>query len=142
MQNRIKILVSIIVILPVLTWAQTINTGMVDVYSEPGIDSLVQLHVAYNHAFPTIPGYRIQIFMESGNQALSDCENVEQEFMGKYEGVSTYITFSAPYYRVRVGDFRTRLEAEKFLQKIDRKYPNAWVIKDEINLPDLPTKSK
>ena len=141
MKNRMKILLGILVMLPVLTWAQATTTGVVHIYSEPGIDSLVRLHVSYNQAYPTIPGYRIQIFMESGNQALADCENVEQEFMDKYEDVSSYITFSAPYYRVRVGDFRTRLEAEKFLQKIGRKYPNAWVIKDEINLPDLPSKT-
>jgi len=142
MQNKIKILVSIFVIIPVLTWAQTVNTGEVHIYSEPGIDSLVRLHVAYNQAYPTIPGYRIQIFMESGNQALADCEEVEQKFIDKYEDIPSYITFAAPYYRVRVGDFRTRLEAEKFLQRIGRKYPNAWVIKDEINLPDLPTKNQ
>jgi len=125
------------IMLPVLAFTQT--NGEVNVYSEPGIDSLVQLHIAYNQAFPIIPGYRIQIFMESGNQALSDCENVEQKFLEKYENMPVYITFSAPYYRVRVGDFRTRLEAEKFLRRINRKYPSAWVIKDEINLPELST---
>ncbi len=137
--NRINFLIGIMIIMPVLTFAQPDVEGKVSIYSEAGIDSLVQLHIAYNQAFPVITGYRIQVFMESGNQALSDCENIEQKFLKKYKDIPTYITFSAPYYRVRVGDFRTRLEAEKFLQRINRKYPNAWVIKDEINLPDLST---
>ena len=137
--DKIRWLFVIVFLLPLLLSGQSQNEGTVRIHGEPAIDSLVRLHVAYNQTFPTIPGYRIQIFMESGNRALANCEEVEAEFLEKYEDIPTYITFSAPYYRVRVGDFRTRLEAEKFLQRINRKYPNAWVIKDEINLPDLPT---
>jgi hypothetical protein len=55
--------------------------------------------------------------------------------MEKYSDANGYLTFDEPYYRVRVGDFRTRLEAEKFLRKISRKYPGAWVIQDYINFP-------
>lgn len=119
--------------------AQTTEQGTLTILASPGIDSLVRLHTAYNEAFPIISGFRIQIFYESGNQALDDCEKVQEEFSSKYDNIKAYIIFAAPYYRVRVGDFRTRLEAEKFLQRISRKYPNAWVIKDEINLPVLLT---
>ena len=64
-------------------------------------------------------------------------EFVKIEFEEEYEDVPAYITFGEPYYRVRVGDFRTRLDAEKFLQRIYRTYPNAWVTRDKINLPVL-----
>ncbi|HRZ76622.1 MAG TPA: SPOR domain-containing protein, partial [Bacteroidales bacterium] len=40
-------------------------------------------------------------------------------------------------YKVRVGDFRTRLEAEGFLQQILTEYPGAFVIKDMIRFPPL-----
>lgn len=136
------ILIIVIVFGTFLVNAQTELQGEVEIYADPRIDSLVQLHVAYNEAFPVIPGYRIQIFMESGNLALSNSEEVIEVFSEKYEEVPAYLRFTAPYYRVRVGDFRTRLEAEKFLQKINRKYPNAWIIKDEINFPVLPKYQK
>jgi hypothetical protein len=38
---------------------------------------------------------------------------------------------------VRVGDYRTRLEAEAFLKRISGNYPNAFVVKDEIDFPKL-----
>jgi hypothetical protein len=80
--------------------------------------------------------------MQSGNEALSNAEEVKEKFLEKNETIPAYLLFTAPYYRVRVGDFRTRLEAEKFLQKINRTYPNAWIIKDEINFPALPKYQK
>ena len=118
--------------------AQTDKQGEVIIYTDPVIDNLLQLHIAYNDAFPVMPGYRIQIFFESGNQALNNAEEVKNKFVEKFNSTKAYLQFGAPYYRVRVGDFRTRLEAEKFLSKINRKYPNAWIIKDEINFPVLP----
>lgn len=118
--------------------AQTDKTGELNIYADSRIDNLLQLHIAYNETFPVLDGYRIHIFMESGNEALLNAEDVKGKFEQKYDDIPAYITFGEPYYRVRVGDFRTRLEASQFLQKINRKYPNAWVIKDKINLPSLP----
>lgn len=140
--NKTGLFFGIVIMLSVAMQAQTKDEGTVNIYAGPGIDSLVQLHIAYNRAYPIIPGYRIQIFMESGNRALTDCEEVQRDFLEKYDNIPAYITFSAPYYRVRIGDFRTRLEAEKFLHRINYKYPNAWVIKDEINLPELTINQK
>lgn len=108
----------------------------------PRIDSLLQLHIAYNTAFPVMPGYRIQLFMESGNAALTAAEEIKEKFKEKHDDIPAYITFGEPYYRVRVGDFRTRLEAIKFLDQIERYYPQAWVVKDKINFPDLPKNQK
>ena len=117
--------------------SQTEMEGEVSIFADPRVDSLVQLHIAYNEAFPVIPGYRIQIFMQSGNQALSNAEEIIEEFTEKNKDMPAYLRFTAPYYRVRIGDFRTRLEAEKFLHEIEIDYPQAFVVMDEINFPSL-----
>jgi hypothetical protein len=106
------------------------------------VEKLLQLHIAYNTAFPVMPGYRIQLFMESGNTALEKAEQVTAKFEEKHGNIPAYITFGEPYYRVRIGDFRTRLEAIKFLNMIQRSYPQAWVVKDKINYPSLPKNQK
>jgi len=135
----------ILILMLLLSWAiygqQELN-GYLKIEANPKIENLVQMHIAYNEAFPVMPGFRIQIFMESGNEALSQAETVKENFTKKFSDVDPYLIFAAPYYRVRVGDFRTRIEAEKFLQKISRTYPNAWVIKDEINFPGLSNYQK
>ena len=122
--------------------AQTDEDGSLVIHADPQIDELVQLHIAYNKEFPILEGYRIQLFMESGNEALTRAEEVKDKFMKKYREVPAYVTFGEPYYRVRVGDFRTRLDAEKFLNRINRAYRNAWVTLDIINLPELPKHQK
>lgn len=111
------------------------------VISDERVDSLVNLHIEHNKKYPVFQGYRIQILKASGNDALDLTEEAKTLFMEKYSDANVYLTFDEPYYRVRVGDFRTRLEAEKFLRKISRKYPGAWVIQDYINFPKINTNS-
>lgn len=115
--------------------AQETNQNSTVVIADARIDSLVNLHIEHNKRYPVFQGYRIQILKASGNDALTLTEGAKAKFMKKYTDAPVYLTFDEPYYRVRVGDFRTRLEAEKFLKKISRKYPGAWVIQDYINFP-------
>ena len=90
-----------------------------------------QIHAKDN----TMDGFRVQIFMELGNYALEHAEKVKGEFTEKYPDVPVYLVFGQPYYRVRVGDFRTRLEAEHLYQQIKKEYSNAFVTADRIELP-------
>jgi len=105
-----------------------------DFMGDARIDTLLQMHVIQNEKFPVISGFRIQIYKESGNTALDKALAIRDAFEKRYN-IPAYITFNEPYYRVRVGDFRTRLDAIRFLEKIKRRYPLAWEIKDDIQIP-------
>ncbi len=82
-----------------------------------------------------IDGYRIQVFEESGNKSSTRAREVMADFSNKYPDVPVYLTWKAPNFKVRVGDFASRMEAEGFLNKIKRNYPIAWVIRDKIKFP-------
>ncbi len=112
------------------------QNGMVEVKAEPGVDSLITLHVAHNQNYPYVQGYRIQLFKDSGNDALNAAHKIMDEFNEMFPEINAYLSFQEPYYRVRVGDFRTRLEALGKLEEIKKKYRNVWIIKDKINLSD------
>jgi hypothetical protein len=83
----------------------------------------------------TIDGFRVQIFMELGNDALKHADSVRETFTKKYPEVPVYLVFGQPYYRLRVGDYRTRLEAENMYQRLRKTYKNAFVTADRIELP-------
>ena len=115
--------------------------GHVVIIQDAGIDTILQKHVEMNEALLlntdnyAIDGYRIQIFEESGNKSSTRAREVMAEFSTKYPDIPVYLTWQAPNFKVRVGDFDTRMKAEGFLNKIKRSYPIAWVIRDKIKYP-------
>lgn len=116
-------------------------SGNVKVFQDPLVDSLLaqyqvlRLTIMENPDQKSIPGYRIQIFFDSGLNSSDRARQARDEFMLLFPDIPAYISWKAPNYRVRAGDFRTKLEAEKLLQLIMIDYPTAWVTKDEINFP-------
>jgi hypothetical protein len=69
--------------------------------------------------------YKIQIFTgdnESSKKALSD-------FKKNNKNVDASIVFQTPIYKVLIGNFKSRIEAEKKLQELNKKYTNAFLIK-------------
>jgi len=102
------------------------------------INSLVAKHIAYNQNRESIKGFRIQIFFDSGNNSKNMAVTTMNEFKSKHPNIESYLMFQEPNYKVRVGDFRSRMDAQRFLHVITEDYPNAFIVKDnEINYPDL-----
>lgn len=96
------------------------------------IDQLIEKHKEYNQANPGVDGFRVQIFFDSGNNSKRAATVVREHFMELYPQTVAYLTFKSPYYRVRVGDFRTKLEAEGFLVQLSGQYPNAFSVPDRV----------
>ena len=110
--------------------------GVVMVKAEPKVDSLIMLHVTQNQTYPFVQGYRIQLFKDSGNDALDEAHEIMNKFSERFPGINAYLSFQEPYYRVRVGDYKTRLEALDQMETIKRKYRSVWIIKDYIHFSD------
>ncbi len=111
--------------------------GQIKVYQDSRVDSLLKKHIEYHKQQNGIDGYRVQIFFDVGNNSLNRASNVAEQYQLLFPGDTAYISFSEPHYKVRVGDFRTKLDAEGYLQQVLPDYPNAFVIKDRINFPRL-----
>jgi len=75
------------------------------------------------------PGYRVQIF-SSGN--ISRANEVHLDALAKF-GRQVYIEYSAPLYKVRVGNCLSRIEADALQQEVASEgYPDAWVVQTQI----------
>ena len=101
---------------------------------DPRVDRLIEKHRQYNQSNPGVDGFRVQVFFDSGNNSKKAAQTVREKFMEVHPDVAAYLTFKAPYYRVRVGDFRTKLEAEGFLFQLTTTYPNAFTVPDRIQI--------
>ena len=95
---------------------------------------MVEKHVELNSRVKTIPGFRVQIASFSGSNSKVSAFNLRDRFMLDYPQMQAYIVFDEPNFKVKVGDFRTRLEAYAFLQQIKETY-KGYIIKDNI-LPE------
>ena len=109
---------------------------------DPRIDNLIMKQREIHANDSTIEGFRVQIFMELGNYALIHADSVKTRFQEQYPEVPIYLVFGQPYYRLRVGDYRTRLEAENMYQQIKKEFSNAFVTADRIELPYVALCSK
>lgn len=104
--------------------------GSIKIIQSPEIDSLIQQHIEYNFYKTKLPGYRVQIYF--GNQRTK-ANDTKEDFMKKYPDEEVYLIYQQPNYKVRVGDFKTRLEAYRFYRKIVSDYSTTFIVKDEIN---------
>ncbi|MDO4880702.1 MAG: SPOR domain-containing protein [Capnocytophaga sp.] len=67
--------------------------------------------------------FQIQVYNGNVSDANAEMKNVANKF-----SYPSTMTFETPNYKVRIGKFRTRLEAEKALLKVKNVYPAAFVI--------------
>ncbi|TVQ92281.1 MAG: SPOR domain-containing protein [Bacteroidetes bacterium] len=100
------------------------------------VDYLLKAHREINEK-SGMNGFRVQIYRDSGNRSKLRTDRVKAEFDAKFPNVRSYISYDEPYYRLRVGDFRTRLDALRFLNQISSTYLSAIIVPDKINFPQL-----
>ena len=99
--------------------------GTVIVNQDPEITALLELKKQINAEDEDSDRYKIQIYSGSRTKA----ESVENSFDSAFNSWSSRLEFETPNYKIWVGSFRTRLEADKALLKIKRKFPNAFIFK-------------
>ncbi|MEY3984208.1 MAG: hypothetical protein RL160_1767 [Bacteroidota bacterium] len=108
--------------------------AQVEIISEPGIERLMRNRI--NERILNggkVPGYRVLVAYSNSRGAASiQTEDARRAFAGRFEVLQIY---DEPNFKVYVGAFRYRWEAELALQEIQKKYRGARVVQDEIRLP-------
>lgn len=86
-------------------------------------------------------GFRIQIYNSSNRNAREESSKVRADFISKFPDIISYPLFAEPgYYKIRVGDFRTKTEATILYLQISKVFPDSYIVPDIINFPDLNIK--
>lgn len=74
-------------------------------------------------------GYRVQIYAGNDRAAAT---RVKVDFMRRFPGVRTYMTYVAPQFRVKVGDFQSRGDAQRLYSQINSIYRPTMIVPDII----------
>jgi hypothetical protein len=78
----------------------------------------------------TTLGFRIQVFSTT---EIDTANEVKTELSNLPESIGIYVIYDAPYYKVRVGDYLSRPDANSLLRGlIDRGFSDAWIVADRI----------
>ncbi|MGN1246817.1 MAG: SPOR domain-containing protein [Muribaculaceae bacterium] len=84
-------------------------------------------------------GYRIQVFADKNQRtAKSEALSRERNVQARFPELGCYLSYNAPTWRMRVGDFLTREEALEMMQQLKKEFPSyareMIVVKDRINV--------
>ena len=103
---------------------------------DSSVNILVEKHILSNKTIP-ITGFRINIFSQSGNHSRSGAMTAQTIFSERFPDMKSYVNFEEPYFRINVGNFRTQLEAAAALERLRSAYPQAFLVRDVLNVKDL-----
>lgn len=101
-------------------------------------DSLLQANyyklIVKSSKVKGVPGFRIRIYSESGIGAKEKQQRIRARFLSEFPVIDAYNRYDEPYFKIYVGDCRTRSEALKLYDRIKRKFPNPILVEDFINI--------
>ncbi|MCK6650490.1 MAG: SPOR domain-containing protein [Bacteroidia bacterium] len=117
-----------------LSFAQN-DTGKVEFIQDYKIKELQVKHIEVN-AKSSIDGYRIKIHFGSDK---TKAKEIKGKFIAKFPLIPAYEKYDQPNFNIRVGNFRTKLDAYKALKEIQPEFPSSFIVQDEIEFPDLTT---
>jgi len=82
---------------------------------------------------PQMNGYRIQVY--AGTER-DEAQKLKNEISINFD-VRTYMIYESPYFKVRVGNYRSRMEAQQMLHNLKQKYTGILLVPGLVNLPEL-----
>ncbi|MEO5682424.1 MAG: SPOR domain-containing protein [Chitinophagaceae bacterium] len=117
--------------------AQTDSTSSIVIHKDPRVDLLVKKQTQINEATTrearrNVAGFRIQVINTSDrNAAISAKTKIYQ----LYPELKAYLLYQAPYFRLRVGNFKDKEEAEDYRKSLSKEFPNSvFLVRDTIEV--------
>ncbi len=125
--KKIKLNIFSAALLTGFFYAQNLHAqeAKISVAQDSKFENLLKEKRRINSSITVNDRYKIQIYngdSESSKKALN-------EFKKEFTGFDATVIFNTPSYKVWIGNFKTRIEAERNLIEIKKKYKNAFLIK-------------
>jgi len=107
------------------------DKGTVEITGDVKVSQLVKKHIEFNERMQTVPGYRVQIASLSGPNSRNQAFELKRQFKEEYPDIEVYIVFTEPNFRIKVGDFTSKLDAYVLMQTIKERYPGT-IVKENV----------
>ena len=101
---------------------------------ETGVDKIEQQYIDAWKKIKKSNGFKIQITSFSGGNSKSLIDNAMAQFKQQFPNVPCQVSYFEPYFRLRAGNYSTKLEAYKALKEIIPFFAGAFIVKDLIDI--------
>ena len=128
-----KVVVFIIYFFPVLIFSQSENTKC-EIKNENGIEYLVHKYENILKNTGGINGWRLQLKFKAKE---SEIIKIKLKFIKLYPDIPVFLEYQEPYYRIRVGNCRTKLEALKIKDLIKKHFTDTYPVPEIISITDI-----
>lgn len=122
--NPKTLIMASFIILFLVAFNTNAQEGTLTINQDQDIEKLLAIKKDMNSSEEATDRYKIQVY--SGNRA--DAEDAKTKVYSSFTWKSTLV-YETPNYKIWVGSFRTRLEADRALKKIKNKFPSAFIFK-------------
>jgi hypothetical protein len=108
--------------------------GSLKIVNDVYLDSLIEKNKNIHKIKNSMDGFRIQLF--SGTER-NNANQLKAKFLAAYPAVPAYLIYQQPYFKLRVGDFRNKMEAQNLFHHLNTEFNQAIIVADKINFPKL-----
>ncbi len=116
----------------------SVSSGEMTINQDVRIDTLISRHIEANRLASGIDGFRIQVFRKGGQTAREEAEKVMAKVVEDFPDIKAYRDFEPPnIWVVRLGDFRTKIEATKAYATIRKTFPDSYIIRQRVSYTDI-----
>lgn len=103
----------------------------VPLYINKRLDPILDTIASQNKNIKFANGFRIQIYVGNDRKSADDAKVYTYQ---TYPEIFPYLTFQQPVYKVKVGDFLNRMDAERYFSSIKETYPSALILPDKVEI--------
>lgn len=107
-----------------LSTPDSVTNATVRIYQDKRIAKLVSNRHSNASKQLTSNGYRVQVFSSNVQRtAKNEAFRIEKQIQDEFPDQTVYVNYISPFWKVRVGDFKTQAPAQVFRSKIIEAFP-------------------
>ena len=95
------------------------------------LDAILDTIAMRNKSMKFTNGFRIQIYVGNDRKSADDAKIYTYQ---KYPEIFPYLSYQQPIYKVKIGDFLNRMDAERYYSDIKDLYPSAMILPDKVEI--------